>query len=489
MEHYDSDEPGPSGSKAGHDDKHERVTAHVTRTGSSSSSNNEINDTDGRYHDYEGNASEIDSAIDGEQHGEYRVYKRRFFGLAQLVLLNIVDYWAGLTFAAVSATSAEFFGVSQTAINWLSTSYLFAFVAVSPLVILTLNRGGPKTSIMVSSALILVGNWIRYAGSRGSESSRFSVVMLGQIMLGIAQPFILSAPTRYSNLWFSDSGRVTATAIASLANPLGGALGQLIGPFWATSPARVPDMILYTCILSTVASVPSFFIPAAPPTPPSKIAAAERLHLRAAFRSLPKISSFWLILSPFSVYVGFFNATASLVNQIFEPYGFSETDAGIAGGLLIIVGLIASAIVSPLVDRWKKHLLTIKILVPLIASGYLILVFMPQTGSLVGPYFVFSLIGATSFSLLPCVLEYLVLVTHPVSPEISSTICWSGGQLLGAIFIIIMGQLKGGVEGEPKESLKRGLIFQAVIAWVVVPSALLLGVWRFKGESGGGGVA
>lgn len=41
---------------------------------------------------------------------------------------------------------------------------------------------------------------------------------------GFAQPFVLSAPTRYSDLWFSDKGRVSATALASLANPLGGAV-------------------------------------------------------------------------------------------------------------------------------------------------------------------------------------------------------------------------------------------------------------------------
>jgi hypothetical protein len=89
-------------------------------------------------------------------------------------------------------------------------------------------------------------------------------------------------------------------------------------------------------------------------------------------------------------------------------------------------------------------------------------------------------LGATSFSLLPCALEYLVLITHPVSPEISSTICWTAGQLFGAISIIIMDALKDGVAGEPEGSMKRALIFQAVIAWLVVPFPLALGYWHFQ---------
>ncbi|KAK4554716.1 hypothetical protein LTR86_008218 [Recurvomyces mirabilis] len=414
---------------------------------------------------------------------QYRTYRRRFIGLAQLVLLNIVVSWDWLTFAAVSSTSAAYFGVPETSINWLSTGFLFAFIVVSPLVIYTLHAGGPKRSILVASALVLLGNWIRYAGTRDLRHGhgRFGVVMFGQILIGFAQPFVLAAPTRYSNLWFSDTGRVTATAIASLANPFGAALGQLIGPLWVDPSkvgAGIPHMVLYTSILSTIACLPAPFIPAGPPSPPSAFAAEEKLDLREALRVLPKNVSFWLLFVAFSIYVGFFNAFSSLINQTFEPYGFSETEAGIAGGLLIVIGLIASAIVSPIVDRTKAYLTTIKSIVPLIAAGYLVLIFMPGTRNVVGPYIVCSILGAASFSLLPCALEYLVIVTHPVSPEITSTICWTGGQLLGAVFILIMDALKGGWSDQPNQSLIRGLIFQAVVAWMAVPFALSLGVGR-----------
>lgn len=145
-----------------------------------------------------------------------------------------------------------------------------------------------------------------------------------------------------------------------------------------------------------------------------------------------------------------------------------------------MVGLIASAVVSPIVDRTKCYLLTIKILVPLIAASYLAFVFAPETRTVAAPYIICAILGATSFSLLPCALEYLVLITHPVSPEISSTICWTFGQLFGAIFIIVMGALKGDWSGQPQGSMKGALVFQAVLAWIVVPPPLLLGLWKFK---------
>lgn len=77
----------------------------------------------------------------------------------------------------------------------------------------------------------------------------------------------------------------------------------------------------------------------------------------------------------------------------------------------------------------------------------------------------------------------MVEVTKPVSPEVSSTLCWTGGQLLGAVFIIIMDSLKGGTwEGQPKENMKRALVFQAVVGVVAMPCALLLGFGRGKGK-------
>lgn len=455
---------------------------HDTKAEHNASAHGNVTEVTGPLHQDGRRNSEADSIVNDNSNDDattYRVYKRRFFGLAQLVLLNIIVSWDWLTFSAVSTTSAEYFAVSESAINWLSTGFLFAFVIVSPAVIYTLNKGGPKASIVTASVLVLVGNWIRYAGSRAT-GGHFGVVMFGQIIIGFAQPFVLSAPTRYSNAWFSDHGRVSATAVASLANPLGGAIGQLVGPFWATDVSRIPSMVLYISIISTVAAIPAFIIPSAPPSPPSAMAVDEKLDLRQALRELPHNASFYLIFVPFSVYVGFFNAASSLINQIFEPYGFSEDDAGIAGALLIVVGLVASAIVSPFVDKTKRYLPVIKVIVPMIAACYLALIWMPQTRSLPGPYIICALLGATSFSLLPCALEYLVLITHPVSPEISSTICWSGGQLLGAIFIIVMDALKGGLSGEPEDSMKRALIFQSTVAWVVVPLPVMLGFWRFK---------
>jgi MFS family permease len=201
---------------------------------------------------------------------------------------------------------------------------------------------------------------------------------------------------------------------------------------------------------------------------------------------------FYIVFLTFSVYVGFFNAFSSLLNQILYPYGFSEDEAGICGAVLIVVGLVVAAVTSPILDRTHAYLLGIKILCPLVALSYLAMIWAPQTRSIVAPYVLSAVLGASSFCLLPVALEYLVEITFPASPEVSSTICWVGGQFVGACFVVIMNALKDGrpvdlgevsdggrIDGSgnrPPGNMYNALVFEAVVAMVVLPLPMMLGV-------------
>lgn len=234
----------------------------------------------------------------------------------------------------------------------------------------------------------------------------------------------------------------------------------------------------YRFTKATVVAIPSFFLPAAPPTPPSASSACPRTPLIPATKRLFQTLEFWLILIPFSVYVGFFNSVSSLLNQILEPYGHSETDAGIAGAVLIVVGLVVSAVISPITDRFKHYLGSIRILVPIVVASYIGLIFVPSSPAGMAPaYVVMALMGASSFALLPVVLEYLVELTYPFSPEIGSTICWTGGQLLGACFILIQDALKAGDNASPPSNMRNALVFSCVVCAAAAPFPLSLGLF------------
>lgn len=160
-----------------------------------------------------------------------------------------------------------------------------------------------------------------------------------------------------------------------------------------------------------------------------------------------------------------------------EPYGYSSDDAGIDGAILIVVGLVFSAIMSPILDRTHSFVLVIRIQVPIIAICYICLIFtQTESKQLVGPYVVSGVLGAASFSLLPIALEWVQEQVFPVSPELTSSILWSGGNCVGGIFIVIMDALKyDSNEGDPPGNMRRSLIFQAVVAAATIPLPFLLG--------------
>nr|AFP27255.1 major facilitator superfamily transporter [Epichloe gansuensis] len=416
--------------------------------------------------------AEQESSMSNEQPTEYRTYRRRWIGLLTLTLMNIVVSWDWLTFAPVADLSATYYGVSKSAINWVSIAFFLAFVAVFPITIAILHRG-PKLAFMIAAVLIIIGNWVRYAGSASSTGGRYGAIMAGEIIIGFAQPFILAAPTRYSDMWFTNRGRVAATALTSLANPLGGALGQLIHPLWAKQSADISNMVLY----STVCSLPAFVVPAAPPTPVGPAAETPKLSLKESLKVLTHSLELWIVLIPFFVYVGFFNSFSSLLNQIMIPYGFNDDEAGIGGAILIVVGLLFSAVTSPIIDRTKKFLLALKLFMPVIGICYLAFVWMPETRDVAGPYAVLAILGAASFALVPIALEFLTELGHPLSPEVTSTTAWAGGQLLGAIFVFISDALTAGDDGNPPQNMKKALVFQAVVALLVCPLPLFLGLF------------
>ncbi|KAI0011497.1 major facilitator superfamily domain-containing protein [Xylariaceae sp. FL0662B] len=405
----------------------------------------------------------------------YQVYKRRWFGLVQLTLLNIIVSWDWLTFSPVAPEAAAYYSTSESIINWYSTAFLFAFVVVCPFTIYALHWG-PKPSIIAAAVLILAGNWIRYAGSYSRDGGLYGVVMFGQILTGVAQPFVLSAPTRYSDMWFTTRGRVAATALPSLANPFGAALGQLVVPFMVFEPGDVSSAVLYVAIISSVCALPSFFIPAAPPTPPGPSGSTPKAPLGSSLRLLRSLE-LWLILIPYAVYVGFFNSVSSLLNQIMLPYGFTADEAGIAGALLIVVGLVSSAVASPILDRTKQFVLAVKVAVPLIGLCFLAFVWMPATRHVAGPYVVLAVLGAACFSLVPIALELLCELSHPMSPEVTSTIAWAGGQLLGGVFILVSDALKAGPDADPPLHMTNALVFTAAVSLAVVPLPLALGLF------------
>jgi FLVCR family MFS transporter 7 len=163
----------------------------------------------------------------------------------------------------------------------------------------------------------------------------------------------------------------------AVANPFGGALASVLGPLIVTRGASdIPKLLLVAAIISTVAAPTCLLVQAKPPTPPSPAASIDgRESLWAAVHTLARFESraakdFAVVFVCFSAAMSAFDATTTLLSQIFGPEGYSDDASGFFGAAMILAGLLAAGIVAPVLD-WtalgRRLALLAKILIPIVA--------------------------------------------------------------------------------------------------------------------------
>jgi MFS transporter, FLVCR family, MFS-domain-containing protein 7 len=240
---------------------------------------------------------------------------------------------------------------------------------------------------------------------------------------------------------------------------------------------------LIIAAIFTAIALPTPFLPKTPPTPPSYVASTAKLTFWASIRSLSTNPLFYIQFIAFSVLVGAVDTATNLTTQSVIPYGYTQLEGGYALACLILVGIAAALIVSPILDRTRWHERAMKVFIVCLAASYTASPFVLGTHSVGALYAIYALIGIFSLSIEPCVLEFQASRTHPVSPEFSSVVCWSGAKVTGAIFTVVVGEvlvMKKPEEGQPTGSLFNGLLVIAGAAWASAILVLMTGYGPFK---------
>ncbi|KDN38987.1 hypothetical protein RSAG8_09144, partial [Rhizoctonia solani AG-8 WAC10335] len=200
-------------------------------------------------------------------HEAYRLYKRRWLGLAGICLLNVVSGLNWLWFSSIAINTSQEFGISLDTVNWLGNSVSLVYLPVSLIVPMGFSRWGLRISCVIGSLGLLVAAWVRYAGTTQSLSpaSKYTLLLIGQVFTGFAQPWFQILGPKYSETWFDLRGRTVATMIIAISNPIGGALSQLLAPVFST----VTESVLYLAIITSAVAPIVILIASKPPIPPT----------------------------------------------------------------------------------------------------------------------------------------------------------------------------------------------------------------------------
>lgn len=365
---------------------------------------------------------------------EFKVYGYRWVVLLTFMFVVAINQLMWITFAPITGSAADFYGVSDLSIGLLSMSFMIVYILVSIPASWAIDTYGIRVAVGIGAALTGIFGLLR-----GILASDYTFVLIAQLGIAIGQPFILNAITTVAARWFPARERATAAGLGSLAMYLG-ILGGLVLTPYLTIHSQIQGMLLAYGIVATLAMVVFFvLIKERPPTAPGAPGEGERSLVFDGLKDSLKKRDFILLLVIFFVGLGVFNAVTTWIEDILRPRGFTIVQAGNTGGLMILGGIVGAVVMPMLSDHFRKRTPFLWMAVIGATLGLVGVTFATHYGVLLGAAFVF---GFSLLSAGPVGFQYGAEVTHPTPEGTSNGLLLLMGQISGIAFIFGMDGFK-----------------------------------------------
>ena len=364
---------------------------------------------------------------------QYKVYSYRWVVLAVFMFANLAIQTLWIAYAPVTGPAASFYRVTDLQIGLLSMAFMIAFIPLSLPVSWLIDTYGFRLAVGIGCVLMAI-----FGITRGLAGANYSWVLVSTFGIAAAQPFLLNAWTKVAANWFALGERATAVGIVTLANLVGTALGMVLTPILTETMSIPTVQLIYGGIAAFSAALFLVFAREKPPTPPNPPGQEVRALMLDGLKHALTVRSFWLYLFVAFIGLGIFNGVTTWVEGIIRPRGFTPTDAGTWGALMIAGGVIGAVVLPALSDR--QH----------VRKPYLFLAILGAIPGLIGLTFASSLplLFASAFvmgfflvSALPVGMQYSAEITYPTPEGTSNGLIQLFGQS-AVVFVYIMEALR-----------------------------------------------
>jgi MFS family permease len=364
---------------------------------------------------------------------QYKIYPYRWVVLAVFMLVNITIQILWISYAPITGPAAKFYGVTDLQIGLLSMSFMIAFIPLSIPVSWVIDTYGFRLAVSIGAVMMGV-----FGILRGMAGTNYTLVLWSTFGIAAAQPFLLNTWTKVPANWFALEERATAVGLVTLASLVGTALGMVLTPILMESMS-ISTIQLYYGGIAAVSTV--LFIALSretPPTPPCPPGQEVRALMMDGLKHALTVKVFWFGLAIIFVGLGVFNGVTTWVENIIRPRGFTPTDAGTLGALMIVGGVIGAVVIPALSDKYHKRQL------------FLFISFTGAIPGLIGVTFATSpillfisafVLGFFLTSAMPVIMQYTAEVTHPTPEGTSNGLIQLFGQA-SVVFVFFMEALK-----------------------------------------------
>jgi len=364
------------------------------------------------------------------------VYGYRWVILLVFAIITALIEIQWLTFAPIAREAREVYQVTALQIDTLSLVFMGVFLIVCLPASYVIDTFGIRVGVGIGAALTGV-----FSLMKAYYATDYMLVLVAQVGLAVAQPFILNAATKVAGQWFPVTERAIAVGVATLAQFVGIIVVMIVTPLFIT---RGPDgLIVLEPILwmygkwaAAGAVMTLLLLREKPLTAPDKESREERFSFKKGLSHIVRSRDMQKTLLLFFIGLGMFNAVSTCIDQICQEKGLTVEQTGLVGGMMLIAGIVGALILPVFSDKLRKRKFFIVLGMVGMTPGLIGLTFFSDYTLLLISSFVFGffLLGAGA----PVGFQYSAEITWPAPESTSQGMILLTGQISGILFIVAM---------------------------------------------------
>ena len=342
----------------------------------------------------------------------------RWVVLLAFIGVVAVSQMLWLNFAPLTDAVVQRYRVGQLQAGMLTLVFPVIYVFLSIPSGFCIDRFGYARVVGISSIIMALA-----AGIRLLENS-FAVLMTGQLIVALAQPFILNSISKLVSDWFDEHQAALATGLGTVGIFTGMVIGMGLSP-WLSEQYGFSVMLQIFLIIAVIAVL--IFLLFGRENPDNAGTANPTITFADFWQLCHHPQLLLLLLSSFLA-LGVFNTLLTWLQPILEPRGINADQAGMLGGLLIIAGVFGSMIIPAISDSLGRRKAPL-----VVACGAAVALFYPFI----------SADSLNGLMILGCLLGFLFLPGYALL--LTMTEEWAGRAKAGiaASMVMLMGNAGG----------------------------------------------
>jgi predicted MFS family arabinose efflux permease len=345
--------------------------------------------------------------------------------IAAFVLVTSANQMLWLTFAPITTDAARHYDVSEGAIGALSAVFPLLYVLLAIPAGFALDRWF-RGSVGLGAALTALGGLLRIAGDS------YGWVLAGQLLVAFAQPLVTNSVAKLAGAYTTAADRPLGIAICSAGLFAGFLVAFGTGAAFGGGDglrALLVVQALYAVVGAVLLAVGLRSSGRSVEVP----AATGIASLRAVWADPVLRVTTQLVVVGFGVFVGL----TTWLQALLEPDGISADAAGVLLIVMVLAGVIGSAVLPPLATRRGAERVVLLASLVVTAAGCAMLAVVHQV---VGIGVVLGAMGLLLLATLPVVLEITERRAGPASGT-AAALLWMAGNGGGLVVTVLLAPL------------------------------------------------